>query len=299
MKRILYGAILVMVVLAINYYRDDLIGVYRLYEFKKNFVQTDNNAYSKKFTYKYVITDEDMAFRQRHDIINTVYTLLNSGSDTISRYCHYYYKECMKDVESIAGDNSLLSHINDFVHPYNSFKAITFSIDDVFVSMESNKIYSNAQILKIDAKVKDIIKNYIKPTMNNRERIKVIHDYIIEHAKYDTLKTMDINDNTYQSSTAYGVLFEGFGTCSGYSDAMAIFLNELGIINYKISNEEHIWNLVYLDGQWLHLDLTWDDPITYNGVDLLRYDYFLITSLQLSTLDDSDHKFDRSIYVEA
>ena len=56
---------------------------------------------------------------------------------------------------------------------------------------------------------------------------------LFEAGKY-TLKTDNIHDETYKSNTAYGVLIEGYGTCNGYSDAMAIFLNKMNIINYKI-----------------------------------------------------------------
>ena len=35
---------------------------------------------------------------------------------------------------------------------------------------------------------------------------------------------------------------------------MAIFLNELDIDNYKISNDTHIWNLVYINGIWEALE---------------------------------------------
>ena len=33
----------------------------------------------------------------------------------------------------------------------------------------------------------------------------------------------------YESNTAYGVLFEGYGICSGYADVMGIFLNRYNI----------------------------------------------------------------------
>ena len=75
------------------------------------------------------------------------------------------------------------------------------------------------------------------------------------------------------------------------------FLDKLNIINYKISNSEHIWNLVYLDGKWYHLDLTWDDPIS--DVNINRDTYFLITTSELEELNDGTHKFDKSIYTEA
>lgn len=47
--------------------------------------------------------------------------------------------------------------------------------------------------------------------------------------------------------------------CSGYADAFALILDRLGIRNFKVSSENHIWNVVYIDNGWLHIDSTWDD----------------------------------------
>ena len=63
---------------------------------------------------------------------------------------------------------------------------------------------------------------------------------------------------------------------------MSIFLNKLGIENYKISNKTHIWNLVHINGVWRHLDSTWDDPVSNNNYN--RDTYFLITTEELSKL---------------
>ena len=133
--------------------------------------------------------------------------------------------------------------------------------------------------------------------MTNEEKIKNIHDFIINNTEYDQLKTENIHDTTYKSNTAYGVLLQGYGICSGYSDTMAIFLNSLGITNYKISNDTHIWNLVYINGIWRHLDATWDDPISEYNEN--RDTYFLISYEDLQKLDDKTHNFDKSIYKEA
>ena len=73
----------------------------------------------------------------------------------------------------------------------------------------------------------------------------------------------------------------------------------LNIPNYKISSENHIWNLVNVDNNWYHLDLTWDDPVTSNGTDVLEYDYFLITTTELEELESDQHNFDIKIYKEA
>ena len=101
--------------------------------------------------------------------------------------------------------------------------------------------------------------------------------------------------SAYDSTSAYGSLIEGYSVCSGYADAMAIFLDAFGIPNLKVSSENHIWNLVNLDGEWLHLDLTWDD------VDNARYkdNYFLITTYDLFEKDKEEHNFDKDFFLEA
>ena len=102
---------------------------------------------------------------------------------------------------------------------------------------------------------------------------------------------------TYKSNTAIGVLLEGYGICSGYSDAMGIFLDKLGIDNYKISNDTHIWNLVKVNNKWLHIDLTWDDPIYEQNLN--RDTYFLITTAELEKLNDNTHSFNKTVFKEA
>ena len=69
-----------------------------------------------------------------------------------------------------------------------------------------------------------------------------------------------------------------------------IILEEL---YYKISNDTHIWNLVYLNGVWSHLDATWDDPISKFNEN--RDTYFLINYDELVNLDDNTHSFDKTI----
>ena len=158
-------------------------------------------------------------------------------------------------------------------------------------------MYSDEEITEINYVVENKVNELINDTMSSEDKIKTIHDYIINTTEYDTLKTKNINDETYKSNTAYGVLIQGYGICSGYSDAISIFLNKLGIKNYKISNDTHIWNLIYLNGVWVHLDATWDDPISEFNEN--RDTYFLIDYDELLELDDDTHYFDKTIYKEA
>ncbi len=140
--------------------------------------------------------------------------------------------------------------------------------------------------------------------MTPREKILVIHDYIVNNTTYDSKRAEAITSKdpnfvpVYQSHKAIGTLIQNMAICGGYSDAMSLFLIKMGIPNYKISNKDHIWNFVYVEGAWYHLDLTWDDPVLKNGDELLIHDYFLITTDKLFSIKNN-HEFSQQVFIEA
>ena len=261
------------------------------------YATTEENEYCLDDNFNYVENYEGTMLTSKKDIENSIYYAINSGTTEIKRYCSKEYTDCYKDIEEVSNNKELLTNLNNFVHPYNSFDNITFEYDKETIKIEINHIYTEEEINKINEIVDNFINNNLTNDLSTREKIKIIHDYIIDNADYDTLKTQNINDDTYKSNTAYGVLVEGYGICSGYSDTMAIFLDKLNVINYKISNDQHIWNLVYIDGRWLHLDLTWDDPISEENIT--RDNFFLINTKVLQSLDDTAHYYNNEIYTEA
>lgn len=271
---------------------------------------TDTNLFDKReeivLKENEYYLDRDFEFVQNYDdevhnyteLLNYIYHVVNTGSKEGTGYCVREYKNCAKDLEEIGNNKELLSTINNFVHPYNSFSSIIFTYNTKGdFDIKVNKIYSKENIVKINEIVDRVIKENITDSMTTSQKLKIIHDYIIDNTKYDTLKSKNINDMTYKSNTAIGVLLEGYGICSGYSDAMSIFLDKLGIDNYKISNDTHIWNLVKVNNKWLHIDLTWDDPVYEQNLN--RDTYFLITTAELEKLNDDTHSFNKTVFKEA
>lgn len=106
-----------------------------------------------------------------------------------------------------------------------------------------------------------------------QKNITLAHDYIINNSKYDTDRS-DLDIVNYKSDIAYGPLLQGYGICGGYTDAMQLFLEKLGVKSYRVSSEKHIWNAVNLNDNWYNLDLTWDDPVVSDGSDALEYNFF-------------------------
>ncbi len=69
-------------------------------------------------------------------------------------------------------------------------------------------------------------------------------------------------------------------------------------MNYKIATENHVWNYVKLDNEWLHLDLTWDDPITTDGKQVLDDAFFLIDDDELRSKEKEQHSYNADIYAQ-
>ena len=66
----------------------------------------------------------------------------------------------------------------------------------------------------------------------------------------------------------------------------------------KISTINHIWNAVNINNEWLHLDLTWDDPVTDTNENVLLDDFFLISNNKLVGKNTKQHNYDINIYKE-
>ena len=281
-------------------FRRPLYNLYRTYFVKENkdVVLTESNDYTRDYDFNYVQITDDFTPNDYQGLLNIYYTVLNSGVEEFSFYCTDEYSSCIDDVDSLANNQRVLSTINNFVHPFNSFRHLETSYDDYGkVTLKIEHIYSNSDIKLIEAKVKEVESEIWNNSMSNEDKIKEAHNYIINNSKYDKDRS-DNNIVKYKSDTAYGSLLEGYSLCGGYTDAMELFLEDMGIKSYKISSENHVWNAVNLNNAWYHLDLTWDDPITTDGSDILEYNFFLITTSELNELENEQHNYDKNVYNE-
>ncbi len=264
----------------------------------------EDNKYTQNFDFKFVQNTNDFHVKNKQGILNAIYTILNSGKDSYTFYCSKDYDNCQNDLKEISEDQILLSVINNMVSPYNSYQKLYITTNSYGkATITLDKLYSNEDIQNINAKLEKVKSQIITDDMTDKEKIKAFHDYIINNSVYDEERATNIekgNDTNYKynSHKANGPLLEGKALCSGYSDAMKLFLDDLGIKNYKISNKNHIWNLVYLDGKWLHLDLTWDDPVTSDHSNMLLHKFFLINTDELLKLDNTNHEFNKEYYLE-
>lgn len=296
--------LLCLILLGVTYYyKNDISSyIYDNFLYKKEIKIPDPNDYKRNYDFEFVKETDNFFPNNKQELYNVFYTILNNGYTSFTFYCGDDYIDCITDIKEIIGDNNqVLSIINNYVHPYNSYKSISVNMNSLGrVNVDIEKLYDSTDVYILDSFITKIYNGLITDNMTDQQKIKTIHDYIINNAVYDkTWVTTSSENRIHKSNTAYGPLLERIGLCGGYTDAMELFLEKMGIKSYKIASENHIWNYVYVDGAWKHLDLTWDDPVTNTGKNVLQYDYYLIDTKTLEAKNDNEHNYSKEYYIEA
>ena len=274
------------------------------YVYKNDFNYDSSNEYKIIDEFSYFKLTDNYKPENKKDIFNIIYNAINNGYESFNFYCQNSYETCLDDVKDLTSDYELLSVINNFVHPYNSYNKLNVTINSLGkINIKVQKLYNESTINILNKKIDTVYNELITDNMTDYDKIKIIHDYIIDNSVYDEQRANNLyNDyqGEFSSNIATGPLLQGHGICSGYTDAMKLFLDKMNIPNYKISSENHIWNLVYIDNKWLHLDLTWDDPVINNGeISTIDHTYFLIDTNKLLNIEKTEHNFDENIFIEA
>ena len=131
------------------------------------------------------------------------------------------------------------------------------------------------------------------------------HDYIVDNCTYfldegETAEFAKILPEEQQRrikpfSNAFAALVDARAGCEGYAKLMKVLLDSAGIENYLVSGNAdngetvaaHMWNVVKIDGEWYHLDCTWDDPLDSKVPDEItdgyrNYEFFNVTDEYIS-----------------
>lgn len=120
--------------------------------------------------------------------------------------------------------------------------------------------------------------------MTDVEKALVLHDYLVQHCAYAYAEfSKDTLDSCPNVFDAYGALVRGKAVCQGYALAYGALLRKVGIASEMCSSSvmNHAWNVVHINGNWYHVDTTWDDP-TWNREGRVYHTYFLLSDTEMA-----------------
>ena len=166
-----------------------------------------------------------------------------------------------------------------------------------YVSMNCSYSYKNNRVIKLypvyNYDISEIpamrkiyednlnkILSQVQPEWSDLEKVLFFHDYLVSNFEYDT---------TYSIFDAYTFLTDGKGVCQAYASVYGILLESVGIKVAPVSSNtmNHAWNKVYMDGEWYHVDCTWDDPLP-DLYGMARHRYFLLSDSEMLNREHYD-----------
>lgn len=119
--------------------------------------------------------------------------------------------------------------------------------------------------------------------LSDLEKVVGVHDYLIRNVNYGRSP-----ENLFRAQSKIGAFLDKKAVCQGYSLAFSSLMNKLNVNNRTVYGNtidtKHAWNMVQLDGEWYHLDVTFDYG-TVHGRDVpewMRYKYFLLDDKEIS-----------------
>lgn len=143
----------------------------------------------------------------------------------------------------------------------------------------------------VDTYIKKTLSEIIKPGMSEREELKAVHDYVANTLSYGSsgksygwdekddqkllgklkegLKRVPGSGKSNKSEMmiyrGYEALLSGKGVCGDYTAAFNLLADALGYktsyMNGQYNKSGHEWSLVWLNGEWLMMDVQIDDSV--------------------------------------
>lgn len=197
----------------------------------------------------------------------------------------FFWLDGYVEYETVRASNSDKGHIT-----------ITFGVYDYWKDHDLEKAKAELQTA-LDAIVLEA-----NAFEDDYQKVKFVHDYIIESNSYDYFAYQMGDYISAQTaamvSSAYGALVHGKIMCAGYAQAFNLVMHELGFESSFVSGfadgGAHAWNLVQIGDGCYHFDLTWDD-LDGDPAEV-RYNYFGLTDEEIF----KTHKVDEGlVYPEA
>lgn len=134
-------------------------------------------------------------------------------------------------------------------------------------------------------------------TLSDVEKALLLHDRLALICEYDVVN-LENDTLPNQVFNMYGVFGEGVAVCMGYALAYDYLLERVGIESNYCSSQRlnHAWNVIYIDNEPYHVDVTWDDIANDVSGQVLHNNFLRSTE----GIKETGHKhgiFDRTDYI--
>ncbi|WP_427108675.1 transglutaminase domain-containing protein [Lysinibacillus xylanilyticus] len=188
-------------------------------------------------------------------------------------------------------------NIINFVNPYTAGYVEdlgweVWEVNDGYeVEFDFTYLTDSKKEKKIDAFVQEFANKFITNDMDDFHRAKAVNDFVVQLATYS-------GEDASEGQSVYELISKETSVCQAYALlAYRLFLaagiDAKYVYGYS-DNQLHAWNLVHVNGDWYHVDTTWND-INPDEPYAISYAYFLVNDEKLS----EDHIWANENYFAA
>jgi len=256
MKQLLASLYKVVIVILLIYLLEDKYQV-------SQWIMTNSIMYERTKEDEFVLLLREHLLEGKED-----FTIQYIGDIELERFTDEFIDKAFEiDDEKTSSDFDYLKY--NIKSIYTRIKGFGNNINVTYQIVYNESIEETKQL---DREIEGLLKEWKVSELSQYDIVKKVHDYIINNASYDKSLT---------KYSAYQNLFDKSSTCQGYASLAYKMITEANIptriITGTADGQSHGWNIVNLNDKWYNLDLTWDDPLTMDGRDIIVYDYFLKT----------------------
>ena len=289
-------AVAVIIVLYISFFTDIPSKTGNVIKLKIEESQSEYEQYSESFEInELTINMNSYYYNKLNDGQKKIYeSIANAVKNFQSEFPIRDYVADNKENFAQEVSVAIAAFIND--HPevfyiesqYSTYTLSGFNGDIGYIKLN----YTESTLEDVNSKIEIIkqkIQEYITGTENLSEYEKelYIHDKLAQSVTYSDLENLP---RAYH--TAEGPFLENIGVCDGFTKTLQILYDQLGIDSIIVlgvlDDNPHAWNLVNIEDNWYHVDLTSSRSIV-EETGIITHAYFNLSDERMKKIATFDN----------
>ena len=289
-------AVAVIIVLYISFFTDIPSKTGNVIKLKIEESQSEYEQYSESFEInELTINMNSYYYNKLNDGQKKIYeSIANAVKNFQSEFPIRDYVADNKENFAQEVSVAIAAFIND--HPevfyiesqYSTYTLSGFNGDIGYIKLN----YTESTLEDVNSKIEIIkqkIQEYITGTENlsDYEKELYIHDKLAQNVTYSNLEDLP---RAYH--TAEGPFLENIGVCDGFTKTLQILYDQLGIDSIIVlgvlDDNPHAWNLVNIEDNWYHVDLTSSRSIV-EETGIITHAYFNLSDERMKKIATFDN----------
>ena len=289
-------AVAVIIVLYISFFTDIPSKTGNVIKLKIEESQSEYEQYSESFEInELTINMNSYYYNKLNDGQKKIYeSIANAVKNFQSEFPIRDYVADNKENFAQEVSVAIAAFIND--HPevfyiesqYSTYTLSGFNGDIGYIKLN----YTESTLEDVNSKIEIIkqkIQEYITGTENlsDYEKELYIHDKLAQNVTYSNLEDLP---RAYH--TAEGPFLENIGVCDGFTKTLQILYDQLGIDSIIVlgvlDDNPHAWNLVNIEDNWYHVDLTSSRSII-EETGIITHAYFNLSDERMKKIATFDN----------